>query len=305
MFLEDVFKEYDFHCVAKGYSPKTMKNKRQEYKQVLLFLKTKRGIDQLESVHTDDLRAYIRYKQQRGLMPQSIQTMAKAIMAFFNWCVQEEYLKESPMKKVELPKVPMKVLEGFNENEVYKMINAFDYSSYNEARNKAIIAMMADCGLRAMEIRTLPFKNVGETTILIHGKGSKDRVAFISPALKKILIKYERIRKEFVENKLLSEDTYFLSYKLQGLAHLSLDNIVKEAGKRADVNKKRISPHMFRHYFALTTLLNGCDIYSLSRLLGHSSLTVTQTYLQSLTDEKLGEQAKINSPLMNINKKRV
>lgn len=303
MFIEDALKEYDFHCVAKGYTNKTMINKRQEYKQVLLFLKTKRGIDQLESVHTDDLRAYIRYKQQRGLTPQSIQSMAKMIIAFFNWCVNEEYLKESPMKKVELPKVSKKVLEGFNEHEVYKMINAFDYSSYHEVRNKAIIAMLADCGLRAMEIRTLPFKNVMETTILVHGKGNKERTAFISPALKKILIKYERMRKEYVENKLLKEDTYFLSYHLQGLSHLSLDNIVKEAGKRAGVNKKRISPHMFRHYFALTTLLNGCDIYSLSRLLGHANIQTTQTYLQSLTDEKLGEQAKINSPLMNMNKK--
>jgi integrase/recombinase XerD len=304
VFIEDVFQEYLVHCDAKGYTAKTMKNKRQEYKQVILFLKTKRGIDHLESVYTEDLRAYVRYKQMKGLKPQSVQSMAKMIIAFFNWCVEEDYLKESPMKKVELPKVPKKMLEGFNEDEVYKMINAFDYSSYNEVRNKAIIAMLADCGLRAMEIRTLPLKNVGDTTILIHGKGGKDRMAFISPALKKILIKYERMRKQFTKDKLLREDTYFLSYKLQGLAHLSLDNIVKEAGRRAGVDKKRISPHMLRHYFALTTLLNGCDIYSLSRLLGHSSIQTTQTYLQSLTDEKLGEQAKINSPLMNINKKR-
>lgn len=50
MFREDALKEYDFHCIAKGYTSKTMINKRQEYKQVLLFLETKRGIDQLESV---------------------------------------------------------------------------------------------------------------------------------------------------------------------------------------------------------------------------------------------------------------
>lgn len=117
--------------------------------------------------------------------------MAKMIIAFFNWCVKEEYLKESPMKKVELPKVPKKVLDGFNEREVLSMINAFDYSTYQEARNKAIIAMLADTGMRAMELRTLSVKNVGESTILIHGKGRKDRVAFISPALKKILIKIE------------------------------------------------------------------------------------------------------------------
>jgi integrase/recombinase XerD len=304
VLLEDALKEYDYHCLARGFTEKTMINKRQEYKQVLSYLKTNRGIREIQNVHTDDLRAYIRYKQQGGLKPQSIQSMAKMIIAFFNWCVREEYLKESPMKKVELPKVPKKMLEGFSEYEIYETINAFDYTTYLEARNKAIIAMLADTGIRAMEIRTLPFANVGESTILIHGKGGKDRVAFISPALKKILIKYERIRRQYVKDKLLKEDTYFLSYQLQGMSHVSLDKVVKLAGKRAGVQKKRISPHMYRHYFALTSLMNGIDIYSLSRLLGHSSITVTQTYLQSLTDEKLGEQANISSPLMNLNKKR-
>ncbi|WP_309087459.1 tyrosine-type recombinase/integrase [Domibacillus sp.] len=151
----------------------------------------------MERGHTGDLRVYIRYKQQKGLKPQSINSMAKMIVAFFNWCVEEEYIKESPMKKVEIPKVPKKVLQGFDGNEVHRMINVFNYSSYNEARNKAIIAMMADCELRTMEIRTLPFNNVEDTKILIHGKGGKDRVAFISPALKKILIRYERVRKKF------------------------------------------------------------------------------------------------------------
>ncbi|WP_050182785.1 tyrosine-type recombinase/integrase [Domibacillus robiginosus] len=300
MFLEDAIREYDFHCIAKGYTKKTMINKRQEYKQLKAFLEKKRGIQQLNSIHTDDLRAYIRFKQQAGLQPQSVETMAKMITAFFNWCISEEYLSENPMRKVEIPKVPKKMLEGFTAEEVFSMIQAFDYSSYQEARNKAIIAMLADCGLRAIEIRTLPFKNVGESSILIHGKGNKDRTAFISPALKKILIKYERMRKDYIKNKILKEDTYFLSYQLQGMAHSSLDKVVKLAGKRVGIEGKRVSPHTYRHYFALNTLLNGCDIYSLSRLLGHSSLTVTQTYLQSLTDDKLGEQANVSSPLMNI-----
>lgn len=82
MFIEDALKDYDFHCAAKGYTNKTMINKRQEYKQVCLFLKTKSGIEKLNHIHTDDLRAYIRFKQQRGLTPQSIQSMAKMIAAF-------------------------------------------------------------------------------------------------------------------------------------------------------------------------------------------------------------------------------
>ncbi|MGG3448791.1 tyrosine-type recombinase/integrase [Domibacillus aminovorans] len=183
-----------------------MINKHQEYKQLKAFLEKKRGIQKLNSIHTDDLRAYIRFKQQTGLQPQSVESMAKMITAFFNWCISEEYLSENPMRKVELPKVPKKILEGFTAEEVFSMIQAFDYSSYQEARNKAIIAMLADCGLRAMEIRTLPFKNVGESSILIHGKGNKDRMAFISPALKKILIKIVASRSDEKSRSFLSRN---------------------------------------------------------------------------------------------------
>ncbi|MEM1504890.1 tyrosine-type recombinase/integrase [Domibacillus sp. 8LH] len=79
--------------------------------------------------------------------------------------------------------------------------------------------------------------------------------------------------------------------------------MVKKAGKRAGVKGKRVSPHTFRHYFALTCLMNGIDIYSLSRLLGHSSIVTTQRYLESLTDEALSKRATSCSLLMNIGRK--
>ncbi|MFC0271444.1 phage integrase SAM-like domain-containing protein [Metabacillus herbersteinensis] len=99
MGLEDVLNEYLYHCLARGYTPKTMLNKRQEYKHLILYLKEKRAITELESISVHDLKAYIRGKQKAGLQPQSIVSMYKTISAFFNWCVEEEYLKENLMKK--------------------------------------------------------------------------------------------------------------------------------------------------------------------------------------------------------------
>jgi integrase/recombinase XerD len=112
-----------------------------------------------------------------------------ALNTFFSWCEKEEYIKENIAKKVELPRVPKKILKGFTTEEVTKMIHSFSYKNYFEARNKAIIAMLADTGLRAFEIRGLEAKNVKENTIFVNGKGNKERYIFISPALKKILIR--------------------------------------------------------------------------------------------------------------------
>ncbi|EMI09234.1 prophage LambdaBa03, site-specific recombinase, phage integrase family [Anoxybacillus gonensis] len=292
--------EYDYYCVSKGFTKKTLINKRQELKQFKRFMTEKRGIVELESITTYDIRAYMRYKQKAGLKPQSIVSMMKMIKAFFSWCEKEEYIKENIAKKVELPRVPKKILKGFTTEEVAKMIQSFTFQNYFEARNKAIIAMLADTGLRAIEIRQLETKNVKENTILVNGKGNKERYIFISPVLKKILIRYERIRKEHFKDKNVNEKYYFLSYKGDQISHVGLGNIVIEAGKRAGVKGKRVSPHTFRHFFAVQCIMNGIDIYTLSKLLGHSDISTTQRYLQSLEDFRLIEKAMPASPLMNL-----
>ncbi|MFB7302017.1 tyrosine-type recombinase/integrase [Heyndrickxia sporothermodurans] len=300
MLFEDVLEEYIYHCQAKGFTKKTMKNKKQEYKQLIVYLQEKRGITELESITIHDLRAYVRLKQQQGLKPQSIVSMFKMIKAFFSWCEKEEYLKENIASKVELPKVPITVLNGFTVKEVQSMIDAFSFKNYLETRNKAIIAMMADCGLRAMEIRGLLSENVRETSILVNGKGNKERIVFISPALKRILIKYERIKKEYFAD-VVTVDNYFLNYTGGSISHVALDNIIKKAGERAGIEGKRVSPHTFRHFYAVQCLSNGnIDVYSLSRLLGHSDISVTQRYLHTMNDEQLLDKAVSSSPLMNF-----
>lgn len=277
-----------------------MVNKRQEYKQLKVYLKEKRAITELESITTHDLKAYVRLKQKDGLKPQSIVSMFKMVKAFFSWCEVEGYLKENIAKKVEVPKVPIKILNGFTVKEVQNMIEAFTYKNYLETRNKAIIAMLADCGLRAMEIRGLKTANVRETSILVNGKGNKERVVFISPALKRILIKYERIKKEYFK-EVDTVDNYFLNYTGGSISHVALDNVIKKAGERAGIEGKRVSPHTFRHFYAVQCLTSGnIDVYSLSRLLGHSDISVTQRYLHTMNDEQLLGKAVSSSPLMNF-----
>lgn len=300
LLLEDVFKEYFYYCEAKGYTKKTLINKKQELKQLKQYLEEKRSITELEFVSVYDLKAYVRQKQIAGLQPQSIASMFKMIAAFFSWCLKEEYLQENIAKKVDTPKVPKKVLNGFTIQEVQSMIDAFSYKSYLEARNKAIIAMLADTGLRAMEIRGLDTLNVKETTILVNGKGNKERIVFISPALKRILIKYERIKKKHF-NDSMTTNHYFLSYRGTGMSHVALDSIIKKAGTRAGVEGKRVSPHTFRHFYAVTCLSeSNMDVYSLSRLLGHADVSVTQRYLHSMNDDQLLNKAVASSPLMNL-----
>lgn len=304
MLLEDVLKEYKYYCQARNYTKKTMKNKMFEYRHMLVFLRTKRGIVELGSVTSHDLKAYFRQKQIKGLKPQSIVSLAKQVKALFNWCVDEGYIKENPMDKVPLPKLPKMLINGLTSEEVASMIECFNSTQYLEVRNKAMIAMMADCGLRVMEIANLKVSDVGEMDIKVFGKGNKERIVFISPVLKKILIRYERIKKQYYKDKLKLDDNYFLAYQGQAMSTVSIYNLVKKVGDRVGITGKRVSPHMLRHYFAVSSIMAGIDVYSISRLLGHSNVATTQRYLESLTNEQLYEKAQSSSPLMNLYKHR-
>ncbi|GIN88441.1 integrase [Heyndrickxia sporothermodurans] len=302
----DAMDEYLVHCLASGYTNKTMKNKRQEYKFLSNFITKKRGTEDklLKDIAVADLKAYFRGKQLRGNKPQTILTTFKAVNAFFNWCVSEDYIEHNPMDKVERPKQPKLMLKGFTDDEVKAMIDSFGTRTYLDARNKAIIAMLADTGLRAIEIRTFKVKTlIDKDNIVVMGKGNKERNVPITPALKKFLIKFERQTTKYFKDFASTTDNYFLNYTGGEISHTSLWNIIREAGKRAKVEDARVSPHTFRHYYAVNALLNGKDLYTLSRLLGHSCITTTQVYLRGLDDKTLIQRGIDISPLMNFGKR--
>ena len=238
--LKSLLEEYMVHCEAERFSAKTMQNKDHELGHLYKFLTEKRGVTQLDSISEFDMKAYFRHRQKTGLQPSSLDAIAKVVAAFMNWCVREEYLTDNRMGKVEIPKLPKRVTKGFTNKEVIKMIGVHGYKSYLDARNKALISVLVDTGIRAKEIRGLKPEDIKENTILIRGKGDKERVVFISSTLKKVLIRYERMRKQYFSDKIIQQDYYFLTYQGNGMSHLSLHNVIKDTAKKANVKDAHI-----------------------------------------------------------------
>ena len=227
----------------------------------------------------------------------------KCIRAFFKYCLQEELIASDPATRVPWQKEGSVIIETFTDEEVRRLINAFDFSNYLQARNKLILTLAFDTGARNTEICSIINDDISENTILIHGKGNKERHAAISPNLRKVMIRYERQKALFFKNKVLQYDNYLLYRTARPLTKEALEHIFKQADNIAKVRPEiRCSPHTVRHYFAQANLRNGPDVYSLSRLMGHCSVNITKTYLQSLKDEQVVELACRSSPLMNLKK---
>ena len=109
------------------------------------------------------------------------------------------------------------------------------------------------------------------------------------------------MRETYFNDKLLVDDYYFLSRTGRQLTVEANERIIANVGELAGVRVDiRCSPHTLRHYFAQSQLKNGLDVYSLSRLLGHTNISITKRYLQSLEDDDLIDIASNTSVLGNL-----
>lgn len=145
------------------------------------------------------------------------------------------------------------MINTFTDAEVKRMLEYYKLSSI-DARNKCIMAVLFDTGIRNFKLCSLNTLNIRETVIHIMGKGRKERVLPILPYLKNTMIKYERIIDAYLSDYILHYNNYFLSFRNKPLTI--------EAVERANVRKEiRCSPHTCRHYFAQFQLRNGLDIY--------------------------------------------
>ncbi|MGH4125310.1 MAG: tyrosine-type recombinase/integrase [Clostridium sp.] len=299
MLLNDVLKEFLFEIKIRNYSPRTQKGYKNNNALFHTWIDHEYQITELEEVTHLHIKQYVTYLLQKGRKPTYVNGILKNIRSFFEYCVGERYVNKNPCKQVKWVKEGKVIINTFTDKEVVDMLNYYKGSDYLSIRNKCIIAMLVDTGIRNNELCTLTINDIGETTIKILGKGNKERYVYISPMLKKYLIKYERVREMYFKNHNIQFSNYFLSYRAKPLTVEGIERVVKKSGEHVREGI-RVSPHTVRHYFAQKQLQNGLDMYSLSRLLGHETVSITKRYLDGLQDERIVEMSIKTSPLMNL-----
>lgn len=300
LLLQHLLEEYLLEIQLKNYSIRTLKSVKNNNSLFLRYLESEFKIETLDKLSHLHIKAYIKYKQSLGLKATYINSILRNLSMFFSYLQEEGYITENFAKKIRWQKQDKVIIKSFTDKEVFKMINAFSYNTYLEARNKCIVAMLCDTGIRNSELCNIKCADIKKNAILIFGKGYKERLVPISPMLAKIMLKYEQKRKLYTKER-YQDEYYFFSQKGKQLTIETVENVVKKAGILAHVGKDiRCSPHTCRHYYAQAQLRNGLDVYSVSRLLGHEDISITKRYLQSIQDEDVLKMAVKTSPLMNI-----
>ena len=223
------------------------------------------------------------------------------LKVYFNYMYENRIIKKNPTQKIKLIHVPRKAKGYMNDIEVNNLLKCFDLSRFHEYRDCVITELLFDTGMRLGECLLIKEKtdiNFAERTIFLpadNTKGKKDRYVFFSVQMATELKRWLQYKDRYKESEYV-----FCTIKGTVLQERSFESNFSNYGER--IGKKEINPHLLRNNFAKRFLMNGGDIFTLSKILGHSSIKVTEQCYLDLQTEDLKKQYEKHSPLMNLKK---
>lgn len=211
---------------------------------------------------------------------------ARAIRAFCNYCVRDELLELSPFGKVQMPRLEKKIPHAVPAADLGRILRACS----NE-RDRAIVLFAVDSGVRASELCALRVGDVrldnGEVTVR-QGKGQKERLTYIGAKVRKQLLRYFARERNGQPD---ATEPLFTRRDDGGCEPLVYNGLKQIVFRLRQASGVRFSMHAFRRTFAINSLRNGMDLYTLARLMGHSDITVLRVYLELIdTDGETAHQ---------------
>ena len=308
------------HCELKELSRKTIGSYEQTLRLLMLYL-DEQGITRTEKITHLDIQRYVKNIKERGkytvtsnpnsgnyqerridfgkkVSDVTINNYLRNMSAFFNWCVEEELILRSPVKRGDFIKVERKPLEFVSDEDFKRLLRNMNTASFSEYRDSIIIQLLLDTGMRINECLLIQVSDVDLPKRCIYlpaenTKGKKGRYVFYSDKMATLLQRWMKYKDRYRDS-----DFLFCTNKGKRVQVSNFETNVRKYAHR--IGLKDIHPHVFRNNFAKRFLMSGGDIYTLSKILGHSSVTVTEQAYLDITQDDLAEMYRKHSPLKGI-----
>ncbi|MBQ3210445.1 MAG: tyrosine-type recombinase/integrase [Oscillospiraceae bacterium] len=297
MKISTAAKEYLIEIEVRKFTPKTIRSYRNNLNLFLRFCAEETDITDIEDISLAVVRQFSLYMSSRGKKGSYINGLLKVAKAFIQYCYDEGYGGFNTKKNFRWCKQDKAVIMAFKPSDVRQMLKSCRGGDYIHIRDTAVLTTFFETGIRCWELCCIQKKDIHDDFIIINGKNHKQRVVPITPVLRKALLKYDTAKDNYFNLK-NTDDYYFLSFHGRQLTNSAVEHIVKRHGE--GITDIRVSPHTCRHFYAQQQIKMGTDLYTISRLLGHENIQITQTYLNSLRDDDVINIAKHKSVLMSI-----
>ena len=267
--------------VNQNLSNHTIKAYKNDLLQLSKFIKNLEII-KMNDIHKEQINEYIKYLKSE----YKVKTIKRKIVSskkFFTYLEEERYIKKNPFDSIKFKltldtTIPKTI--GFHEikkiyEQIYCNYNKYGLDSVYYLTEVLIIELLYTTGIIVSELCDIKVSdiNLKSKTILIKGKGRKERLVFMnSNEIINLVRKYMKLTSEVTSEYLLRNKN--LNQLSSQSVRLRVKRITKEAGI-----SNNITPHMFRHTFATSLLEEEINLMYIQDLLGHSSLATTQIYI--------------------------
>lgn len=297
MKLDALVKEYLIEIEVRKYTPKTIRGYRVGLNLFLRFCKEHLDQDEIDDITLATVRQFAKFMTEAGRKGTYINGLLKTIKSFLQYCYEEGYGGFNTKRNFKWCKEERPVITAFRPSDVRQMLQNCKGYDFISIRDKAVLTLLFETGIRCWELCCIQKGDIHDDFIVIKGKNHKQRVVPITPILQKAFLRYEAAAENYFTLK-STDNYYFLSFHGRQLTNSAVEHIVKRHG--TGIEGVRVSPHTCRHFFAQQQIKLGTDLYTISRLLGHENIRITQTYLNSLRDDEVIQIAKQKSVLMNL-----
>ena len=218
------------------------------------------------------------------LAPISVAGYVRGLRAFGNWLAHDGLAEARALRTLARPRVPHKVIEPLADEDLRRLIAASD------VRDRAIVLLLLDTGLRVSEAAGISLADLRpDGTIKVLGKGARERVVPVGAATRRAIARVLDGRAPSAGDAPL-----FIGAAGERLTLTGIQQLLRRLRARASI-AGRCNPHTFRHTFAHRYLMNGGDVFTLQRMLGHSSLEMVRRYV-ALADGDVVTHHRAASP---------
>ena len=286
---------------ARHLSEHTIKDYLNTFRKFLDFL------DDDPPINTITAKDVSKFLAVQKVSNKTVLNYHIGLSALWTWCKTEHLVDEHVIHQVERPKPEKRQIKPYTQTEVKAMLASLSHSKFytrpgkresnhslrNVERNRAMIYLLLDTGIRASELSNLRIHhmNVRNRTITVMGKGNKERIIPFSARTGQVMWRYLAQRKNDSAG-----DYLFVTEEGRKLDRTRILRIIHVIGERAGIYGANV--HRFRHTFAINYLRNGGDAYSLQLMLGHSTMEMVKNYLDIVRGD-LEKNHRIASPVDN------
>ena len=259
---------------------------------------------ELEGINLTKCKMYYLYLCYTGKNSVSVQTYIRGLRAFLSYLYDNELLEVDICSRFRLPKCTRNVIDVLSDEEIHRVFEVLKGNELLQVRNRLIISLMLDSGLRRHEVVSLALGDVHleDRYLIVSGKGAKQRFVPFGSVTSEIMSEYLDIA--FPDRQHVDFRTSLIvkvsgEEGENGITDTTLKQLFRALKKRTGI--KRLKAHLLRHTFATRYLENGGNIYALQAILGHTSLEMVKRYLH-LANNRIRADFPKFSPLDNIKK---